>query len=255
VRIFGSMALRYAGRYAKLRRFYDEHVPEAERRGDRYTEATLTRVANIIWLAADVPDVATEDLKRRAWRPPAGAYHMQNWYEWRALAEIALYQRRTAALLAEAVPTQQALRRSMLARVQTVRAEAFWLDGRLALAEAEVQAGERAALASRALRMARKLAGEKMGYASVWARLLRAGATYQLGDPAGAIVILREAVAAADAAHLESCAAAAELMLGRILGGDTGAVHIDRAHPRLTQEGVRDAPRFAHVLVPGFEPG
>jgi eukaryotic-like serine/threonine-protein kinase len=255
VRIFGSMAMRYAGRYAELRELYDDHVPEAERRGDRYTEATLTRVANVIWLAADVPDVASEDLNRRAWRPPEGAYHMQNWYEWRALAEIALYQRRCADIFAAVGETQAALRRSMLIRVQTVRAEVLWLEGRLALAQAEVNAGERAALVARAQRAGRKLARENMGYSNVWARLVRAGAAFQAGDAEGARRQLVDAVAAADVLHLDSCAAAAELMLGKIVGGEAGERHAQRAQPRLAKEGVRDAAKFAHVLVPGFEGG
>jgi serine/threonine protein kinase len=253
VRIFGSMSMRYAGRYRHLRRLYDEHVPEAERRGDRYTEATLTRVANTIWLCADVPDVASEDLGRRAWRPPVGAYHMQNWYEWRALAEIALYKRDPHKLLGEVEITQAALERSMLARVQTVKAEAVWLEGRLALAVAEMSPAQRPVLIARALRSAKRLARLKMPYSTVWADLLRAGAAYLGGHPGDATEHLRAVIKAAETTHLESCGAAAQLALGGLVRGDAGVELMTAGRPRLAREGVRDAEKFAHMLAPGFE--
>src|SRR6185436_16507960 len=106
-----------------------EHVPDAVRRGDLYTETTLARAANSVWLAADDPDGADADLDGRIWPAPPGVFHMQNYYDWRARGEIALYRGDVERRAGEADHVLDQLRRFMLSRVQTVRGEAHWLVG------------------------------------------------------------------------------------------------------------------------------
>jgi hypothetical protein len=221
-RIFRCSIMRYAGRYADLAAMYHRHVPEAERRGDRYTEATVTRIASIIWLAADATEVCALDLDRRAWNPPEGSYHMQNWYEWRARSELAMYRRQPEVALASFEATWASLRRSKLARVQLTRTEALWLHGRLALAAAEQGKGDKNDLLAVVLRCAGKLEPEVAAYPYVWARLLRAGVAQQRGEREQVKSLLEEVGRLSGPAYLLACGAAAELALGRLIGGSEG---------------------------------
>jgi hypothetical protein len=251
-RIFRCSIMRYGGRYAELAAMYHRHVPEAERRGDRYTEATITRIASIIWLAADATEVCELDLDRRAWNPPEGSYHMQNWYEWRARSELAMYRRAPEAALASFEATWASLKRSKLARVQLTRTEALWMQGRLALAVAEQGKGDRAALCAVALRCAAKLEPEVAAYPAIWARLLRAGVAHLRGEAEAERALLHEVIKLSGPAYLSGCAGAAELVLGRLLGGAEGEVLVARSRDRFTAEGVVDVERFVSVLAPGF---
>jgi serine/threonine protein kinase/tetratricopeptide (TPR) repeat protein len=246
IRIFVALTLRMAGRYAELKRRFDALVPEAARRGDHYGEATVTRVGCIVYLCADAPAEVEPALARCAWHPPPGGYHMQSWYEWRMRAETALYQATPAALPRSGADTIAALKASLLWRVQTTRAEAMWLDGRLALAGGKP---EGLALAERHVRRLRR---ERVPYAAAWAELLVAGVCWRRGDAEGARAALARAADVARAADMRGCVAAAELVLGAVEGGDAGAARRREAEKALGAEGVARPDRFADMLVPGF---
>src|SRR6185436_2953759 len=70
-RIFRLMALRHLGRLRELRHLFDRHLRDAVRRGDRYTETSMVRTFNVVWLAADDPAEARRQLDREIWMPPA----------------------------------------------------------------------------------------------------------------------------------------------------------------------------------------
>ena len=230
VRIFRLFALRYLGRWRELRELLADFLRDAIRRGDRYAETTVSRGANIGWLAADEPVRAHRELASRGWTPPEGGYHMQHWYELRARVDLALYEGDVAggrALIAQAI---EPLERSLLLRAQTVRTETAWMRGRIALVDGRLD---------ETTAMSRRLVGEKVGYARAWARMLDAAVAAQTRGADAARALLTEAVQLADAHDLAMCGAAARIMLDDPRGEDAMLV-----------EGVKNPARMLQVLLP-----
>ncbi|MBI4508668.1 MAG: protein kinase [Deltaproteobacteria bacterium] len=254
VRLFLLHSLRHLGRLKELRRDFDEYVRDAGRRGDRYTETTITRCHNVVWLAQDAPSDARRDLGVKTWAPPEQGYHMQHWYELRAHAELDLYEGEAHRTLEQRHDGFLALGRSMLLRVQIIRAESIWLRGRLALAKAEkATAGDvRGAALLEAERAARMLAKEHVGYADAWAWLLQAGIAAQSGNKDRLVACLKQAIALAEASFMDLCAAVARRRLGTAVGGAEGRSLIEQADTLMASEEIRSPERMIEVIAPGF---
>jgi tRNA A-37 threonylcarbamoyl transferase component Bud32/tetratricopeptide (TPR) repeat protein len=253
IRVFLALSLRFAGRFAQLRALAEQNVAEAARRGDRYSEATLRRIVSVVRLADDDPVAASAELERSTWQPPPGRYHMQNWYEWRARAEIALYRGEPDDLAPDVATTFASLRASLLWRVQNVRMEASWLAGRLALVRAAAGAANARAEVATARRLARKLGGENHPFAPVWSRLLGAGVAIRSGGAArrdAAWRLLSEAQDLAHASGLAVYSAAAAHVAADVIGGDKGKDLRTSSTRALTSAGVRQPDRFVAMLVP-----
>src|SRR5262249_39161645 len=109
------------------------------------------------------------------------------------------------------------LERSLLMRVQTVRAETTWMRARLALAEADGATDSRAPIVE-AARLARRLLGEGLPQTTVWGHLVRAAVLVRRSR-AEAAAELREAIAAAEKTEMLFCAAAARLRLASLIEG------------------------------------
>ena len=233
VRLFLMFAMRHLGAFNDLRRSHNEYVRDAARRGDRYAETTLVRVCNIVWLASGDVAQAERDLARTTWIPPAGGFlHLQHWFELRALCEIDLYTGRR-----EPRDGFDALARSLVVRIQTVRTESRWLEGRVLL----LRGGQ----PKRVLRLAGQLASEHMVAAKVWALLLRAGVAWQDGDRDRAKQLLQQAASDGDRGELSLCAAFARWRLG----GDERT----RAEEWMRSEGIADPAAMANVVAPGID--
>jgi tRNA A-37 threonylcarbamoyl transferase component Bud32 len=234
LRVFRMYALRQIGEHIELRRSFDEYVRDAARRGDRYSETTIRRSCNLIWLMEDAPEQAREDLDRTTWTPPEGGYHLQHWYELRARAEIDLYEGRAKEAMERSRPGLRALDRSLLTRIQIVRAETRWFRGKLLVATGAM--GEVAG-------MIRKLEREKLPYAFVWAGLLRAAVAFARLAKGEAASILRDTARLADENHM--CLAAA---VARYRTGDPELV--EQAEEWMKQQGIRNPARIADVVAP-----
>src|SRR6185437_3170264 len=118
---------------------------------------------------------------------------------------IDLYTGDGAAGYARVKAAWSALRWSLLMTVQYIRADAYFMRARCALATGRLP---------EALRCARKLEREKMPWTSALASLVRALAAGAGGDRAQAIAGLEEAVAKAEAVDMKLHAAVARMRLG-----------------------------------------
>jgi hypothetical protein len=235
-RIFLLQTLRHRGAWGRLAPLFHDWLADARRRGDRYSETTLVRSIHGVWLAADDPAAGRAALDAATWPIPKGAYHIQNWYAWRAGSELALYEGGDLApLLAE----QAALGRSMLTRVQTIRTESLWILGRLLLSGADPAAD----VPRRVTAIAARLEKEDVRYAAAWAKCLRAGA-------APSPDTWRAAHAAAADARMDLVAAAARLREGAAAGGAPAADARAEAEASAKAGGVANLDRMAAVLVP-----
>jgi len=241
-RMMLTFTLRHRGSWSQLRELRDEYVEAAERRGDRYVVTSMNRYCSLLWLAADDPDTARRIVADATWMLPNLSFHTQHWYELDARSEIAMYSNTVERDMAEIAPLFDGLDSSVLLRVTTVHAMAFWLRGRLALCLGDRKAAQRAVNA---------LAKNSNPRARVYGAMIEAGIAGRSHD--AAVATLREATKLGEQVDLRLHGAAARYQLGKLLAGSEGAEHIAAAEQIMVAEGVAKPAHFANWFVPGLE--
>ena len=239
IQMLHLLALRYIGDLAGFRALFETCVRDADRRGDRFLESTARRNSNIVWLAADDPAAADDNLAQATWTPPQGRLHLQHWYELESRGELALYVGDRTAAARFATPLSDFFS-SLLPRVSTVRIAARWLEVRLHLAAGDAPAARRSASL---------LAREELPMARVWSALAAAA----LATDADRATHLRAAIAAAAApTGMSLHAAAARHRLGTLLGGTEGATEVAAADAAMRAQGIIAPARLVDVLAPAL---
>jgi len=251
ISVFRLYALVRMGVFREIGEARERFLRDAAFRGDRYAETTIRRFSSSFWLAKHRPEEGLDELERMHWPLPEKSYHLQHWYELSARGEIALYRRNVAELMAGFRDDFRRLQRSLLLRIEIVRAVAQWLRGRLALSVAQSDDDPEPSLAT-ASRAARQLERERLPSVVAWAKLLRAGCAHLRGDEQTAVDELREAANHADEHDMPFYAAVARRRLGSIVGGDQGAALIADADSWMANEGIEDPDRMSEVVAPGF---
>jgi len=252
-RMFLVFALRIMGRVSELGPHYDENTRDADRRGDLHAGTTLRRAASVVWLARDDVEGARKALAHASWMPDTDVFHLQHWFELEAHTDIALYEQTLERHRDDLLIKFDALEKSLLRRVQTVRTTARWLRARVALTDASEGRDVAASLAL-AEKLAKSLAGEKIGYASVWSLMLRAGIATQKNKLDQARSLLGDAIDLADANSMTSCGAAARLRLAALLGDDRGASLDDQGRDAFAAENFVNPDQILRVIAPGCAP-
>jgi len=245
-RLIHVFNLRYLGDINGTRASVHDYTKDAQVRGDKYMESSLKFGRNLVLLAADDPNGAEADVHRVIWSPGGEGFHLQHWYELEALAEIALYRGQTQEALVELAPGFKALSKSLYPRVQFIRVVSRWLKARLLLAANDPTGrGE-------LRKLARQIAGEPIGYARVFAALVRAGAASRREDPDTARTQLRAALLAAEENKMQLCASAARMHLGHLVDGDEGSELTATSKRWMAEQGVRNPDAFCAIVAPGF---
>jgi len=255
IELFELWSLYYLGEIATV----SERVPvllrAALERGDLYAAATLrTGLNNMAWLAGgDLAAAARETREAlRQWSP--SGFHVQHYLQLLAEGHIDLYAGEPAASYRRVSEQWSALERSLLLRVQIVRAEALHLRARLALGAARgAGPARRRDLLRVARRDARRIAGERLRPCPPLAALLEAGIAALGGDAAGALAQAGAAARGFAGADMPLYAAAARRRQGALLGGSAGAALCAQADATMAAQGIVDPPRMTAVLAPGFD--
>jgi len=245
---FRLISLRNRGELAVLERGYSEWLRKAQRRGDRFTEASLRFNLNLVFLARDEPNEAECELANVSWMPAHGGYHVQHWYEQQARADIALYTGRAEARLSELRHELKALERAFITRMRLHRCHALWLLARFLLASQLDGARSREAEA-----LAKRLWREDVGYARTWSLLIRAALDHRHGRKQAALSALVRASKQARSADLPQYEQAAQYRLGQLLGELDGADLRQGARAFMLAQGVRNPARLFGVWAPGFD--
>jgi tetratricopeptide (TPR) repeat protein len=249
-RVFRVHTLRMLGAMRQHHLLINELVRTGRQRGDRYLETTLELLHGQSLLARGDVAEARRAIDEATWTPPEHDYHLQHWYELLARAELALYTGDAAAAVDRLAEPFAALDRSMLLRVELVRCEASALRGRLLVAAAAARPS--AELTREAARIARKLERAGIGYATVFARLLRAALARIDGDDDATVAQLQRAIEAADECDMALHRAAARAHLGALLAGDSGAALRAAAADYATEHGIADPAQMFDLVAPGL---
>jgi len=254
---FGLECLAYGGEYAELCRRVPALLADAQARGDLFA-ATNLRVGlpSMAWLIADDVDGARRNVAEAMAAWSHEGFHIQHVAERLALGQADLYEGDGPGAYRRCTEAWAAITGAVIFRVQLTRIATYHQRARAAVAAAAAapaRSSERRALVADARRAARRIAHERMAWLDPLAALARAGAAHLDGDDATAALELGAAAAGFDRADMSVFAAVARLHLGRLEGGDAGAVRIADATAALEAATIRRPERIAAMLAPGFD--
>lgn len=263
IQILRASSLRMLLRLRELREVFDEYVWDSMRRGDIFMQTSIRLQCSRIHLAADQVEEARKNLASSMWIPPAGGYHLNNWYQMVTIIELSLYLGNATGQLEEFNSMFHELYRSMSLRVATLKLEAYWLRGRLlltALADrlADRRADERESgsalgqVEAIVRKIRRKL--RQLPPSAAWSALLNAAVAYYRGDQNRAIKQLRCGIEAASLCEQHVVAEAAKRRLGELIGGEEGSRLLQESETGMKEHGIVDPERFAGVFVPKLAP-
>jgi serine/threonine protein kinase len=245
------MSLLYLGELAELARRLPPLLQDAQERGDLFTALRLrTRLLAAAHLAADEPERASREVEQAIARWSHGGFYVQHYTVFWARATLALYAGRPTQAWRGLDAEWNALRRSLLLRVQFCRIESWHLRGRSVLAA--VAADEAPAEALRRVEQdVARIRGERTTWGDALALLLEAGLAATRGQRGPALALVERAEAACRATDLGLFAAAARRRRGELAGGPEGRALTDEADAWMRGRAVAHPARMSRLQVPG----
>lgn len=247
---FMLSSLMFQGEMVEVSRRVPQLLAAALEQGNLFAATDLRTRMNPIWLAADDPDRARDEVIAALTTWPRKGFHLQHYSSLVALAQIELYTGDFEVAWRHIEGQIKPLEKSMLLRIQGLRIEAKYLRARLALASAT------GARRERRLRIAEKLAHsiakEQMGWSNPLALIIQAGLARRRGDDARAGALLSQAIAGLEASDMALYAAAARRKLGEIIGGEQGAELITQADEWMSKQQIKNPAAVANLMAPGF---
>jgi hypothetical protein len=238
---------RALGEWSQIRRDITDKRAGADQSGDHHMHRMMTLEGLILWLVADQPERAKDEVLRELKMSRHERFSLEDWVLFRTQLEVELYQQgeATGPAFSERWAT---LEDSTLYRRMDVRIEAAWLKGRLAVAAARTVTDKRLRAAAR---MAETLAEFPSLEANIYSRLLRAGIALRHNQTGRARELLGEALSSAESLEMGSLAAAIGLRWARMLEGVDRRRMSKQAIDQLRAQGVKNPDRFARMLT-GF---
>lgn len=243
----------YLGELARVSKRLPVLIREALERDDLFAATSLrARVAHVVWLAADEPDRALEELRDAVDQWSHRAYHLQHYFFLLAEAEIALYQGEGRTAWKLVLDRWSALRRSLVLMSQLFRIESLYLRARCALAAAVRGApGDATSLLRESGRAATRIERERTHWGKPLAELVRAGIAAAEGrrkEAAEHLVVAEESFTNSDMALYS---AIARRRRGELMGEDEGQALVQQADDWMRGEGIRNPSGMATMLAPG----
>ena len=247
---FMLTSLLYQGDIIEISRRVPQLLSAALEQGNLFAATDLRTRLNVIWLAADDPTRARDEVISAMSTWPRKGFHLQHYSSLVALAQIEMYTGDYEVAWRHIEGQIKALEKSMLLRIQGLRIDSLHLRARLALAGA--MGNQREHHLRLAEKLAQKIEGEEMAYAYPFATLVRAGIIHQSGNQAGAIALLEKASSDFDAVRMRLYAVAARRRLGELVGGDRGRQLIAQTEEWMKKQQIKNPARMMNLLAPGF---
>jgi hypothetical protein len=250
--LYAAYSQVFLGDLVELRRRKTRLLADAEERGDLLM-TVLFQISHpiVLLLAADDPDGARKQIREAKERWSHGKYLIQDWQAMRSEVETELYAGNGVAAYDRIERDVQELDKSMLLRVQLMRALNAYARGRAAVASAAEAPDRRRARLSEARKAARALRRENMVWCEPLGALVAASAHSVEGNRGAAAASLREAITVSEAADMVLYAAAARHQLGLLLGGIEGSALLRQAEAPMRAQDIEVPSRFASMLAPG----
>ncbi|MDQ6633467.1 MAG: protein kinase [Gemmatimonadota bacterium] len=256
-RTFLMSSLIYLGELARMRKRHRELLVTANERGDLLLATEVETRLSFAWLVSDEPGEARRHVEAALGRWSTSGYHRQHYNALLALCNIDLYAGDVERAWTRLEGEWPKLQRSLLPRIQILRAEALFLRARCALARAAslVRAGrpgfELTTLLGIAERIANQLEGEQMPWIDPFVPCIRGSIARLREERPTAAALLRLALDGFERADMALYAAATRRRLGELQGGDAGAGQVEEANRFLRAQTVDQPDRMTAVLAPG----
>ena len=247
---FMLSSLMFLGEMVEVSRRVPQLLSAALEQGNLFAATDLRTRMNPIWLAADDPDRARDEVIAAMTTWPRKGFHLQHYSSLVALAQIELYTGDYEVAWKHIEGQVKPLEKSMLLRIQGLRIEAKYLRARLALASAAGSERERRLRIAESL--AKSIARENMPWSNPLANLIQAGLAKRHGDDSQAAILVSQAVEGFEAADMKLYAATARRRLGEILGGDNGRELIRQADDWMSRQQIKNPAAVANLMAPGF---
>jgi hypothetical protein len=239
------------GGVAQVRRSIATLIEDAENRGDLGTAVHLrVGYTNLVWLADDDVDEARAQVRTASAMWSHSKFFLHNYRVLLAEANIELYAGNAAKAHEIVAGRWGQMRRSLMLFVQYIRADAYYLRARTALASAETAPRPASRLAE-ADTFTRKLERLKMPWTDLLARCARAGVELAKHDRVAAEEHLRAAIVRADEVGMALHGASAKYQLGLLLGDAEGRRLVESAEDWMLAQDIRAPQRMAALLIPG----
>jgi serine/threonine protein kinase len=253
-RRFALSSLMFMGHIAQLAPRAQKLLTDARERGHLFAETDLrARLLTLVWLAQDKVETAADNADDALGRWTQQGFHLQHYNHLLALAQCDLYRGDAPAALGRLEAGWPQLERSMLLRIQALRAEIWYARGRALLgALASLQGSAHAARTAELGRIAQLLEREGMPWTDALATQLRAGLHAQRGEQDAARRELERAATAFNAVDMDLHAACARERLGVSIGGTHGAEMRASATRVFDAQGVVNREAMMQLYVPGM---
>ncbi|MEP6707122.1 MAG: serine/threonine-protein kinase PknK, partial [Pyrinomonadaceae bacterium] len=248
---FMLSALLYLGEVGEISRRVSGLLTAALEQGNLFAAVDLRTRLNLIWLAADKPDEARQEVINALLAWPQEGFHLQHYTSLQALAQIELYTGDAEVALKHINGQWRALEKSMLLRIQGLRIDSLHLQARAALAAAASRKHPEPLLKT-ASRFATRIEKEKMLWSSPFVSLIRAGVANIRGDADKSVALLSTAVEGFEIADMGLYAAAARRRLGQSLAGDRGRELMAEADAWMQKQTIKNPEGLTRMLAPGF---
>jgi hypothetical protein len=246
---FTLSSLLFLGEVAEVSRRVPNLLCAAVEQGNLFGAIDLRTRMNLIWLAADDPDRAREEVIQslKVWTHEY--FHLQHYSSLLALAQIELYTGDFEVAFKQIEGQLKALEASLLLRIQSVRIELRHLRARAALASS-LRNPQRLKLAQQ---MSRKISKEKIQWADPLSALINAGISRSRGDETQAVSFLSHAIEGFELADMGLYAAASRRRLGELVQGERGVQLRAEADEWMTNQQIKNPVLMTRVLAPGFD--
>jgi tetratricopeptide (TPR) repeat protein len=247
---FMLSSLMFLGEMVEVSRRVPQLLSAALEQGNLFAATDLRTRMNPIWLAADDPDRARDEVIAALTTWPRKGFHLQHYSSLVALAQIELYTGDYEVAWKHIEGQIKPLEKSMLLRIQGLRIEAMYLRARLALASAIGSERERRLRIAGSL--AKNIDRENMPWSNPLANLIYAALAERRGDDSQAAALVSQAIEGFEASDMKLYAATARRRLGEILGGDGGKELIDQADDWMGKQEIKNPVAVANLMAPGF---
>jgi hypothetical protein len=249
-RAYGVWSAMLCGRFHDMPAKVQQHIAEAESRGDLYSATTqMTGFSNAAWLVADDVAEARRMLALAERRWPVERFDIIRYLNMVAAVHIDLYDGRGREAYRRVQRDWRPLRWGLAFTSQITRVGMRFWRGLSALAAFEETRDRR--LLADARRCARAMVAERASWSDAFVALLEAGlAVRATDDRSAAIRHLLHAEAKAEATGMALHGAVARYRRGSLEGGERGRRLETEAVDLMTRENIRNPAAMLAMLSP-----